>query len=118
MFGSFRRYVGSLFCRAVPGSVRGTDKNHAQVAILPPSEAPEKSVPSAYRIAAAMSWRGTVFIIRDRRNDRIVGCVPSLAQALTLRDALELAGGALPSRRFLDAVHQAPEWPLHAPPSH
>lgn len=118
MFGPFGRYVVSLFCRAVPGSVRGTHGNHAQAVILPPSEVPEKPVPSGYCVTAAMSWRGTVFMIRDRRSGRIVGCVPSLAQALTLRDTLELAGGALPSRRFLDAVHQAPEWPLHAPPSH
>lgn len=111
MFGPFGKYFAALLYRATPAGARGTHQNPVQPVVLPPAQPGEMREPPVYRVAAVMSFHGTIFKIWDRRNGRVIASVPSLAQALTLCDTLNLAAGALPSRRFLDAVHQGRDWP-------
>lgn len=74
-------------------------------AAIPPQVTPAREWKrEAYSIAPLPS-RDTCRVLH-RTTGRLIALAPTLEQAETLCDTLNLACGALPSRRFLDAVHQ------------
>jgi hypothetical protein len=63
------------------------------------------STPGAYSVTAPI-WKADDRCVVSRGSSRDpIAVVKNLDQALTLRDTLDLANGAQPSRRLLDAIY-------------